>query len=239
MKYIYQSHPKELLKNIPDFILWKEAEQWLKGEIDIAEQLNSEQLSDLEFTSLEWKDVEEIREGYFGLYAIDKWRKFVLAVFLADLVSYREFADRVDFERLLFVMHAFPQGFRIWWAKLPDHQWHPVGYTAWYPMLRTTFEQFRERAETLRNRLVAPCGYSEDSLYLYLFNFSVNPAFKKSALSKDLMKKFAQDILEQKPAGLACITVSEEGVRVAERLGMALAGYLCYEGNLEGVYTTL
>ena len=64
----------------------------------------------------------------------------------------------------------------------------------------------------------------QENPYLYLFNFSVAANFKKSPLSKALMTRFAQDVSAQNPAGLSCITVSEDGVRTAMRFGMKHAG---------------
>lgn len=237
MIYIPNNLNDELLDHIPDFTSWKEAEKWVKTGKQVVQQLSPKSVLGCEFTSLEWNDIEENKEASFGLYPSKKWRKFVLAVFLADLVSYTQLADQVNFERLLFVMHAFPQGFRVWWMKFPDHSWWPVGYTAWYPMFETMFEQLENKPERLKDRMIAPNGYSNNHKpYLYLFNYSAASVLKKSDLTRELMKKFAKDVQSQNAAGWACITVSADGVQVANRFGMTLSGYFTYEGCAEGVY---
>ena len=135
-------------------------------------------------------------------------------------------------------MHAFPQGFRIWWIQLPSGAWWPVGYTGWYPMLENVFDVFDKNPERLKNRMVVPNPSSVGQKpYLYLFNYSAAPSMKKSALTKELMKKYVQDIEAQNASGIACITVSEDGVGVAKRFGMKLTGYLNLDGVQEGIYT--
>ena len=71
----------------------------------------------------------------------------------------------------------------------------------------------------------------------YLFNFSVAPQFKKSMLSKKLMLNFIDDVNAQNAAGMACIAVSGEGVRIADRFGMSYSGDLTVDGSLESVFT--
>lgn len=238
MIYMSKIPPSELLAKVPDFSNWAEAKQWIENGINIIQQVSPKSISELEFTSLEWSDNKVTKEHPFGLYTSLIWRKLVLATFLADLISYPQLADQVSFERLLFVMHTYPQAFRVWWIKLPTNQWWPVGYSAVYPMYETTFEQFEKHSENLKDRLVAPNIYlNGQKPFLYLFNYSVAPLFKKSDISKELMKKLASDVHSYDTAGIACITVSDEGVRIAQRFGMELSGYLTFEGSKEGVYT--
>lgn len=228
---------EEVLKNIPDFTSWEKASYWVQAGQQMTEQFTKELVSGSEFMSLEWGEIERKREFPFGLYASESWRKFVLATFLADLASYPIPGDQVNFDRLLFVMHAFPQGFRTWWLKLPNNSWWPVGYTGWYPMLETMFELFEKSPERLKDRMVVPNIHKpKGQPYLYLFNYSVAPELKKTSLSKALMKRFAQDIAAQNAKGLACITVSDDGIRVANKFGMEFSGNLDVDGSVEGVY---
>lgn len=223
----------EILEKVPDFTSWDEALLWIQKGQQAARELDLES----EFISLEWSEIEQERAFPFGLYSSEKWRKFVLAVFLADLVSYSEPVDQVNFDRLLFIMHAFPQGFRTWWIKHQNGLWWPVGYTGWYPMLETSYELFQKNPEKLKDRMVVPNLYADGGKsYLYLFNYSVAPALKKSSLSKVVVKRFVQDISVQNARGLACVTVSEDGVRIADRLGMTCAGNFVLDGSSEGVY---
>ncbi len=228
----------DVLKAVPDFSDWEQSRLWIKSEMQIVSHLDPEFVVKAEFRALEWKDLAQPSQPPFGLYSLENWRKFALATFMADLGSYPNPVDQVNFDRLLFVMHAFPQGFRTWWIKCQDQIWRPVGYTGWYPMFDNFYAWMKNHPELLRDRMVAPNTYgSVTRPPLYLFNFSAIPALKKSALSKALMKEFFADIQAQKARGLACITVSEDGVRIANRLGMICSGYLQIGNSTEGVYT--
>lgn len=228
----------ELLSNVPDFTSWKEASDWLEEGKRVARQLVPGAILQADMASLEWDDIAQKQEAPFGLYASDKWRKFVLATFLADLVAYPKSSDQVNFERLLYVMHAFPRGFRTWWHKVPDGSWWPMGYTGWYPMLETAFQLFENNPGELKDRMVVPNTHiTEQAPYLYLFNFSAAVALKKSNFTQALMQRFVEDISAQKPAGLACITVSEDGMRIANRFGMTRSGAITVDGESEGVFT--
>lgn len=90
--------------------------------------------------------------------------------------------------------------------------------------------------EALKSRMVNPVSLQENP-YLYLFNFSVAACFKKTAISKALVTQLAAEIQVQKPLGLSCITVSEDGVRVATEFGMQHRGNFEIQGSFEGVYT--
>lgn len=230
------SDKTEILKQVPDFTVWKEAENWLSQGQQIVKGLIPEQTVELKFASLTWAEIAQNHALPFGLYASLNWRKFVLAVFLADLTSYSHPIDQVNFERLLFLMHAFPQGFRTWWLNI-EGVWWPVGYTGWYPMLETMFEVFENQPEKLKNRMVVPyVGKNDKNSFVYIFNYSVSPPLKGGTVTKALMKEFVQEINSQKLAGLACITVSDDGIRVAERFGMEYSGQLTIDGCPEHVY---
>ena len=55
--------------------------------------------------------------------------------------------------------------------------------------------------------------------------------------SKQLVRRFAEDVHSVAYQGLVAITVSAEGVRVAERFGMKRSGTLVVSGSEEWVYT--
>jgi len=213
----------QLLDYVPDFSCWEEAASWIKKGQDLVVNKSDN------IASLEWKECQEKGAFPFGLYSSKNWRKFALATFLADLVSYPTPSDQVNFDRLLFVMHAFPEGFRVWWIE-QEGIWWPVGYTGWYPMLETTFKLFEKESEKIKNRMVVPNLSTDQPKPLYLFNFSVIPSLKKSSLSRQLMKKYVEDINAQNASGLTCITVSPEGQHVARRFGMSLTGHVDGEG---------
>lgn len=231
-------HKKEIdiLSSIPDFSLWEEAFKWMqKGRQEIS-RITHEWAIDAEFVPLEWSQIQQTLKSPFGHYFSEHWRKFVLAAFFADLASYEKPVDQVTFDRLLFVMHAFPEGFRVWWVKL-ERAWWPIGYSGWYPMFETMFEIMKKTPEKLRSRMVIPnplmLGTKKN---LYLFNFSVIAPFKKTELSRALIKNYCVDICERNPDGMACITVSEDGIRIAERLGLSCSGHFQLDGCQEKVY---
>lgn len=237
MKLVNNKPIQEVLNAIPDLSCWDEALSWIHKGQQFVKQVDAEQLLDAEFFSIEWSDIQQDAKYPLGLYASENWRKFVLAVFLADLVSYTNLVDQVNLDRLLFVMHAFPQGFRTWWIKFPDQSIWPVGYTGWYPMLETHFDLFENHPGTLKDRMVVPYLYPEGQKpFLYLFNFSAVSKLKKTELTSSLMKSFIHDIGYKDLGGMACITVSEEGTRLAGRLGMQQSGNLIVDGVPEGVF---
>ena len=229
----------KLLNHIPDFLDFEKSQRWLVKGKKLIHKLSEKDIMEAEIMSLEWGQIEEERKQPFGLYQSKSWRQFVLCTFFADIISYSNSVDQVSFDRLLFIMHAFPQGFRCWWIKLPNGIYWPVGYTGWYPMLESTFDVFRKYPEKLKDRMVVPnmnVNLDGQNPYLYLFNFSVISEFKKSVLAKSLIKAYVKDILALAPAGLACITVSKDGIRIAERLDMSHVGDLIIDGSVENVY---
>lgn len=235
MKLLSNYSKHKLLESVPDFFQEDKILQWILEGKDRIENFCIRQ--DTEFLSLDWSEIAQEQKNLLGFYPLKNWRKFVLSVYFADIVSY-PLVDQVSFERLLFVMHTFPQGFKTWWIKISHEVWLPAGYSAWYPMLETTFELFEKYPEKLKDRMVVP-HFSLSNLkpYLYLFNFSVAPIFKSTEMTKLLIKKLVQDVHAQNYAGLACITVSDDGKRIANRFGMSHKGDLNLNGRLEGVYT--
>lgn len=227
---------RDLINNIPDFFHFKETLEWInKGKFLVLQKpflILKEEL-----ISLEWKQINDSHDPLFGLYASINWRKFVLAVFFADIVSYMEEVEQVSFERLLFVLHRYPQGFKTWWIKIGGAYW-PVGYTGWYPMSKTAYEVFKNAPDSLSDRMVVPEISTNKHPFLYLFNYSVAPQFKKTILSKILVKEFVEEIKKQEPKGLACITVSEEGEKVASQFGMRHTGNLIMDKSKEKVFTS-
>lgn len=95
----------------------------------------------------------------------------------------------------------------------------PAGIRCW--SLRTS--SFEKYPHTLEDRTVVPCGLMDGCRpYLYLFNYSVAPELKGGIISKRLVKSLSEDVKAQLSAGLACITVSDDGVRIAKRLAWSM-----------------
>lgn len=186
-----------------------------------------------------FEEEEKESGGALGRYGQRRWRSFVLGTFLADLACYPAEVDQVGFERLAYVMHVFPRGFRLWGCEVDGAGWLPVGYSGWYPIAATSFELLEQRAESLRDRMVVPLPEIESGgSFVYVFNFSIVPQLRGTEASKRLVRALAGDIAAAKPRGLAAITVSPEGQRVVERFGMRRTGTVKVGGCEEHVFTS-
>ena len=226
---------KAILAAVPDWVDWPSAARWIKQGQDILKSSPAIHT----FTFANWKDFcEPAVYSSFGLYPQANWRKFALALFLADLVSYLVPVDQVNFERLLFVFHAYPAGFRIGWVQTASGEWWPAGYTALYPMLETSFQIFENSPEKLRDRMVVPDIRAQPlGAFLYLFNYSVAPDYKKTDFSRALIKSYVADVQGAQPRGLCTVCVSNEGAQVARKFGMSQRGILTLDGDAEDVFT--
>lgn len=221
----------ELLNSVPE---WAFAHGWISDGLRVLETRDPGRAEEFVTTTIP----DAAKGGALGRYDDSRWRQAVLATFFADLASYTTASDQVNFDRLAFVMHAFPSGFRTYWAPMADGRWWPVGYSAWYPMLASAFELLDRRPSELENRMVVPATIRSDvAPFVYVFNYSVAPTFKKTELSKALVKALAAEIEAARPCALACIAVSPEGCRVAERFGMRRSGTFTLDTETETVFT--
>lgn len=209
---------------VPDWTDWDAASAWVCEGLRNVAALPRACGDEGRFESTLPSPVEGKR---FGQYQDAGWRRAVLAVFLADLASYPAGADQVSFARLALAMHVFPRGFRTWWTRDGQGRAWPAGYAAWHPVSPATFSLLANASPCLRNRVVAPqpLGPGERP-YVYVFNYSVALPLRRTALSRALVKTLAADLAAAEPEGLAAIVVSEDGRRVAERLGMKRTGEL-------------
>lgn len=224
--------PEELFSHVPDFCSWSEASNWMEEGIEKSKNLTQP----TSFTCLDGS-IFSPSDSPFGLYISAQWRKFVLTTFLADLICYERSVDQVSFDLLLFVMHRFPSGFRIWWGKT-DERWFPVGYSGWLPMLESQFDLFKNQSHKVQSRFVLPVPNKDENPYIYFFNYSVIPSLKKSVVSKELMCHFVKDVQNQHAKGFACIAVSDDGVKFARRFGLECSGELMIEGCTEWIFTS-
>jgi hypothetical protein len=174
----------------------------------------------------------------FGRYGDMAWRKLLLATLLSDWSCYEARADQVGIERLFQVMHVFPAGFRVWWVDVPGAGWLPVGYTGWYPIAESAFGALASPTADLRDRNVAALpALDPGGSFVYLFNYSIVAPLQQTACSRRLLRALAADLEVIPILGLAAITVSDAGSRVAERFGMQRSGTLVLDGAPEYVYT--
>ena len=166
------------------------------------------------------------KDQHFGYFPNPTWRKFLLSIYYADLLSYPAPADQVDFPRLCYILSYAPQGFTVWWAALADGRKFPVGYTGWYYVAESVFQQvaaLKEDGEQgISHRFFLPA--QQTTAYLYLFNYSIVRDLKGTRFSRRLIQDFAAEINGMAYQGLFCATVSGDGSRVAEKFKMKKIG---------------
>lgn len=173
-----------------------------------------------------------------GRYGDPRWLSFALGAFLADLACYPEPASQVGFERLLLVMHAFPEGFRLFYVELPELGFLPVGYTGFYPISAHVFQALEQDRPPLRARLVPPLSaFEPDGSFVYLFNYSIVAPLRGTSAAGRLVRALSSDVMAARPRGLSAITVSPDGARVASRFGMRHTGTIVQGGHEEQVFT--
>jgi len=168
-----------------------------------------------------------------GVSAPDR-AAFVRDILAADEACYTAPADRADFERLQAAITAFPAGFRLYLSG-----GKPVGYTGWYPVARDIFDRLHDAPDTLihRGQIMPLPALSSGGDYLYLFNYSMIARLHKTAESRAMMQEFARTVRSTSHRGLVAVTVSPDGVRVAEKFGMTYRGDMNHDGVAESVYT--
>ncbi|XXY48071.1 hypothetical protein WME91_49545 [Sorangium sp. So ce269] len=227
-----------LLGDVPDLGDVPAATAWLEAKLALLRALGPSPEIEASFRPVSVLDLIGAPAPPFGLYGDAVWRRLVLATLLADWSCYPLPVDQVGIERLFQVMFTFPAGFRVWWAEAPGSGWLPVGYTGWFPIAELTFEALAARPAELRYRnMPALPTLDPGGSFIYLFNYSVLGPLRGTSCSRRLLRALADDIAAVPLRGLAAITVSEEGSRVAERFGMRRSGTLVVDGTPEQVYT--
>jgi hypothetical protein len=159
--------------------------------------------------------------------------RWIEALLVADWLCYAEPVDRVTPARLRRVVEAFPQGFELLVAQ-HGGQGLVAGYLGWHPVAASVLDRLRRAPHTLTDRgEVAPCGI-DAAAGIYLFNYSVAAPLRRGPGSRLLLRALAARVL---PRGLplAALCVSSDGVRVAERLGLAQTGVCVIGGATECV----
>ena len=192
--------------------------------ISEANQLLVNQCEIIDFFKIRFP--KRAQDRYFEHFADPRWRKFLLSVYYADVLSYPAPEDQVDFARLCYILNCAPQGFTVWWAEFADSRKFPVGYTGWYCVAGTVFQQVAALQEgedrSISHRFFLPAKKKTD--YLYLFNYSIVRELKGSRFSSQMIKDFASEINNLDAKGLFCATVSGDGSRVAEKFKMKKVG---------------
>lgn len=226
----------DAIQKIPDLTPWDKIGPWVSNTI--------KQVANADFSSNNFKisavTLPVTPNNMLGAYESADWRRFALGVFAADLACYTNPADQADFPRMLNVVATFPQGFRLYMAEMANGQQLPIGYTGWYPISENIFDVLYNNPQQLTNRsMMAPLkNFEPNQSKVYLFNYSVAEALIGSPTSAKIVKDFAQSFESFPNSGMAAVTVSDHGKRVAEKFGMFYRGDMTHDGEAEGVYCT-
>lgn len=158
--------------------------------------------------------------GDVGLLDDPLFRRLVVAAWVADWAAYGTKDDRVDLVRLLYVMDAFPEGFRVWFWRDADQNL-PVGYTGWYPVASHTVDLLTHHPDEVEHRgQVVPLRTAPRDGTLYVFNYGIVAPLRGTQASRTLMHTLRDELRAAEPSRLVAITVSEAGTRCAARFGM-------------------
>ncbi|MGH6815013.1 MAG: hypothetical protein ACREC6_04855 [Hyphomicrobiaceae bacterium] len=223
--------------SVPDLSDWDGVRVWVEDRLRCLRQTSFDEPLRATFTAV---DAPASFSTMLGPYGSPLWRRLAVAAFLADWACYEKPGDRVDFSRLLFVMSVFPSGFRVWMCRLPDGSFVPVGYTGWYPVSETVYESLARNDVHIDYRgLAIPWSKVGDTgNYIYLFNYSIIEALRKSRESRIMMTFLAEQIGHIPIAGMAATVVSEDGARVARRFGLEYVRDVKIDGHSQRVFAT-
>lgn len=158
---------------------------------------------------------------------------FTKGLYLADRLCYPHPADQADYPRLATVVSSFPLGFHLYFTMCDDTH-IPVAYTGWYPIGTDIFDMMHDTPERITHRgMMKPQPNGE---YIYLFNYSIIPAFQKTAQSKSMLQDYAKAISNIPHMGMSAVTVSTAGMNVARRFGLSQTGMMTHECEPEAVF---
>jgi hypothetical protein len=201
------------------FADWDALATRLADVIDQARSIAPTDAIAASFTAI--ADAPTITPGPLGRCGEPRFRALVGATFAADLACYAVPGEQVSFDRLLDAMRAFPRGFRLWGARIAGAAWLPLGYTGVVPIAAETFARLERGEASLAGAPIAALAAVEPGgSFLYLFNYSVVPRLRGTPMAARVVKALADDVARLPHRGLAALTVSRDGERVALRFGM-------------------
>jgi hypothetical protein len=165
-------------------------------------------------------------------------RRFALAALVADWACYTDPAAKESYPHLLRVVSTFPAGFRVWLHQYSEDTYIPVGYSGWHPIPEAVYSKLHDTPEQITNRdqIMPIKGLEHDCNYAYIFNISIIQQLQKTTISKSLIKTLVDDLQKQPLAGLAVITVSPDGQRIARRFGLHQTGSITHHGQKEEAF---
>ncbi len=167
-------------------------------------------------------------------------RRFALAALVADFACYPDNQNRETYAHLTQAVRVFPRGFRVWLLPGANGTPMPAGYTGWHPIRPETYALLRDHPDRVTDRRqIEPIGeFPAAGRYAYLYNASIVPALHRTTASRALMRALAADIRDACLNGLAAVTVSMDGQRIADRFGLRHAGSIKHEGFAMEAFAT-
>jgi hypothetical protein len=166
------------------------------------------------------------------------WRRFFLATLLADWACYERPVDRADYARLKYIMTSAYPYTRLWGCRLPDGQFTPVGYTAWYPVAKFVFEGVLGHKSEIADRgLILPLRFApESSPYGYVFNVSVIKELINTRCSRRLSLAYLRDFLSRPKTNFLAIGVGAEPEKLFNIGKFVPAGSISVQGQPEALF---
>lgn len=228
-------HDDDILSSVPDVGRWDEYVTWF-GDLERRADQGLAAVSAAPLASMGGADLG-LSEDPSGRFGIERFRRFLGAVLAADWLTYKAPDDRANLLRLAFVLDRFPKGFRVWFLET-ETGWMPVGYSGWYPIDHLTYERLEKNNPPWRDRAIVPMTSLSEGDFLYLFNYSILPTFRKGDGSRRLIKTLASEVSVVNSKGMAAITVSDDGSRVAGAFGLSKRSDILVGESPEQIWTS-
>lgn len=188
------------------------------------------------FESLEFQ--EDIKHP-LGPESSATWRRFFMATLLADWASYDHQVDRADFSRLKYIMATAYRYTRLWFCRLSDGKYTPVGYSAWYPIQKFVFDSVLAHPESIDDRAVLMPHRSVDKKqikYAYVFNISVIVELLNTRYSQKVIRAFRRDGQGLEHVPMLAIAVASAGIKFSRVGNFKPAGTFTIQGEQETLF---
>jgi len=229
---------QEALGWIPDpaEMSFDQLERWLAAGIDKACAVDASDVQGGAFTSFQ---MDTLPDYACGPEADPMWRRYFLALLLADWASYERPVDRIDYARLKYILTSAYPWFRLYFVQTKTAL-VPVGYAAWYPLSRFVFEATKDGDAEIDDRgaflplRTARKGAKYD--HAYVLNVSIIKNLRNTRCAVRMLLDLHRDAMAQEQAGLMAITVDEAGSRFSRFVGMDLVGRIRVQGEMENLY---
>lgn len=177
--------------------------------------------------------------GPFGGEASAEWRRFFWGTLLADWACYEKPVDRIDYERLRYIMSSAYPHFRLWTCRMPNGMTLPVGYSGWYPIARFVFDALCGEPDQIDDRgvfLPLRSAVVKPLQHIYVLNASIIAPLRNTVCAGRMVHALRQDLRQHRHANIAAIVVAEEGRRMAALVGLKQAGKVTVHGESEALF---